>query len=229
MKYIVYHTINIDNQKIYVGVHKTNSEKFDGYLGCGVFSTKPSSYMNPKTAFQSAVKKHGPKKFIRTTIASFDNENEAYDLEKIIVSNDFLKRSDVYNVMTGGYCGNASSQIKEIHQYDLQGNYLKTFDTVNDAGREYGASNGSGICRAIKRDGSYKGFQWSYIKVDFMKEYEKKEETYNQKHILQYDLEMNLIKEWVSFNACAKEFSNIKKVLDNKRVQTKGFIFKYKE
>lgn len=37
MKYIVYLTRNVKNNKIYIGVHKTeNPDIFDGYIGCGV-------------------------------------------------------------------------------------------------------------------------------------------------------------------------------------------------
>ena len=36
-EYIVYMTINLVNNKIYIGVHKTNLEFFDGYLGNGVY------------------------------------------------------------------------------------------------------------------------------------------------------------------------------------------------
>lgn len=36
-KYIVYQTINLVNNKIYIGVHKTvDPTVFDGYIGCGV-------------------------------------------------------------------------------------------------------------------------------------------------------------------------------------------------
>ena len=53
IKFIVYCTTNTVNKKIYIGVHKTsNPDVFDGYLGCGVKITQPSTYMNPKTAFQ---------------------------------------------------------------------------------------------------------------------------------------------------------------------------------
>ena len=59
MEYIVYETTNLVNNKIYIGVHKTeDSNVFDGYIGCGVLMQHPSSYMNPKTPYQFAVKKH---------------------------------------------------------------------------------------------------------------------------------------------------------------------------
>ena len=40
IKYIVYETRNIVNNKIYIGVHHTTTPyEFDNYLGCGVIST----------------------------------------------------------------------------------------------------------------------------------------------------------------------------------------------
>ena len=39
MKYIVYKTTNLINNKIYVGVHRTNPDIFDGYKGCVKWST----------------------------------------------------------------------------------------------------------------------------------------------------------------------------------------------
>lgn len=84
MKYIVYLTKNKESKinginRIYVGVHKTeNPNVFDGYIGCGVKIQQASSYMNPKSPFQYAVKKYGVKAFERITLFVFDTPEEAY-------------------------------------------------------------------------------------------------------------------------------------------------------
>lgn len=86
MKYIVYLTINLVNNKKYIGVHKTATpEVFDGYLGCGVERNAPSSYKKSKTPFQYAVNKYGVDAFKRTTLYTFDNEDDAYTIEEILV------------------------------------------------------------------------------------------------------------------------------------------------
>ena len=103
MKYIVYQTVNKINNKIYIGVHgTTNPEEFDGYIGCGVSIYRPATYMNPKTPFQYAVKKYGIKSFIRTTLKIFNTEIDAYDLERWLVDEQFIKREDTYNLILGG-------------------------------------------------------------------------------------------------------------------------------
>lgn len=132
VKYIVYCTTCTVNKFIYVGVHKTNPEYFDGYIGCGIYSNNPSSYNGAKTKFQLAVKQYGPSKFIRTTVAIFDKEEDAFELERHIVNDDFLKRSDVYNVKIGGG-SYPQCPICEVFQYDENGNYVGKFDSIREA------------------------------------------------------------------------------------------------
>ena len=57
MEYIVYETINLVNNKIYIGVHDSN--KFDGYLGNGIWKQNPNSYKKPKTLLGYAINKYG--------------------------------------------------------------------------------------------------------------------------------------------------------------------------
>ena len=74
MKYLVYLTLCIPNNKIYIGVHETvNPDVFDGYIGNGVNIFKPSSYKKSKTPFHYAVNKYGVDAFKRTTLAIFEH------------------------------------------------------------------------------------------------------------------------------------------------------------
>lgn len=172
MKYIVYQTVNKVNNKIYVGVHGTETpDEFDGYIGNGVSIYRPATYLNPKTPFQYAVKKYGIKSFIRTTLKIFDKEEDAYKMEEEIVNEDFLKREDVYNLALGGRLTDCANPRKKVYMYDLDGNFEREFDSVNSAGRFLNPSAvGAGhLPRAIKEGHQFLGHQFSYEKVPFMK------------------------------------------------------------
>ena len=145
-KWIVYNTVNIINNKYYIGVHKTiDPEIFDGYIGCGVMVNSPSSYMYPETPFQSAVKKYGPGNFKRSVLYVFDNAKEAYEKEKEIVNANFVRRKDVYNACLGGA---NTILLNPINQFDLNGNFIKTWDFIIDAADFFGIS-GNAIYREI--------------------------------------------------------------------------------
>lgn len=158
MKYIVYQTTNLINGKIYIGVHKTkNPDIFDSYLGCGVKINMPSSYSNPSSPFQYAVKKYGVKNFKRITLAVFDTAKEALKLEEELVTYEFIKRPDTYNVQLGGKTG---YKYYPINQFDLDGNYLKTWNTMAEAAEFYCVSH-TAILNAVNFKGSCKKYYWS--------------------------------------------------------------------
>ena len=99
--YIVYKTTNLLNGMIYVGVHIQKEERFDGYFG----SNKH---------LRRAIRKYGKENFIRTTLMSDLTKEEAYEIEKLLVCESFIKRVDVYNEKVGGFGG--SSQNREFHR-----------------------------------------------------------------------------------------------------------------
>lgn len=173
MKYIVYQTTNLINNKIYIGQHKTKDpETFDQYLGCGIKVNMPSSYENPCSPLQYAVKKYGVKNFKRTTIAVFDTLEEALELEAKIVNYDFLKRKDTYNAQLGGITG---YKYLPINQFDLQGNFIKTWNNMADAADFYCISH-TAIFNAVTFKGSCKGFFWSkQDKIDITQFLDQKE------------------------------------------------------
>jgi len=164
--YIVYLTINVKNRKIYVGVHGTeNDEIFDGYIGNGLNIYQPSTNKFPKTIFQKAVKKYGFDSFQRITLFRFNNMDDAYEAESIIVNEEFLKRSDVYNMKLGGIISPDCS--KEIHKYDLNGNYLQSWKSIDDAARELGCSSMAISFAHINKSISFNSL-WSTEKVSVL-------------------------------------------------------------
>ena len=164
MKYIVYITTNLKNNKIYIGVHQTeNPEIFDGYLGCGINRYNKSSIYNPKTPFQYAVKKYGFDAFKRSIIQVFNTQQEALELEEQLVNQEFIKRTDTYNITLGG--GMPPLLNKVIYMYDLQGNYIQEFISITDAAKfVQGAANT--ICNAVLHKRTSYDYLWSDLKMD---------------------------------------------------------------
>ena len=238
MKYIVYQTVNKINNKIYIGVHSTENDDFDGYIGNGVNIYRPATYLHPKTPFQFAVKKYGVKNFVRTTIKEFENEKGAYELEAQIVDEEFLKRDDVYNLALGGKLNydNLHNPKKEVHMYDLEGNYIRSFSGINIAARTINpkAENGSHISRAIKTGGVYQNYQWSYEKVPFMKKKKVRKPAenisipYTGPRVGRYDDDGNLLEIFETLTDCRKAgYKNAQRVLNGEREHCLRYCFKY--
>lgn len=134
MKYIVFITTNLKakiegKNRIYIGVHETeNPNKFDGYLGDGVYANQINTFKYPKSAFQWAVKKYGSDSFIRTTLQEFDTHEDAYEYYNKIVDIYFLGQEHIYNLNVG-----KENLYNPIYQFDLKGNLIKKWDRAIDA------------------------------------------------------------------------------------------------
>ena len=88
MLHTIYKITNILNGKIYIGKHSTNDIN-DNYMGSGKYIKK-------------AIVKYGIQNFIKEILFIFNEETEAYVMEKQIVNENFIKRKDVYNAIIGG-------------------------------------------------------------------------------------------------------------------------------
>jgi hypothetical protein len=84
----LYEIRNTLNEDIYIGIHSTNNLD-DGYMGSGKI-------------LHRAMKKYGRKNFKKTILRYFATREELEKAEEVIVTEDFIKRPDVYNVVLGG-------------------------------------------------------------------------------------------------------------------------------
>lgn len=206
MKYIVYKTTNLkckfnNINYYYIGVHRIQDiNKPDGYIGCGVYTNKISTYINPKTPFQCAVKKYGPNAFKNEILYIYDNEIDAYNKEAEIVNEDFIKLPYVYNVALGGklpLCIN-----KPYYKFDLKGNLLESFENIYEIMDKYGYSQRQ-IYYVSTRKHIFDGFIWSSSKkIDYTEYDSNKHGTPKETYL--YNIDGKYIKSFYSRKKCAK-------------------------
>ena len=91
MKYTIYQITNKLNGKIYIGKHQTENIE-DGYFGSGV-------------ALKEAIKKYGKEFFEKEILFVFDTEQEMNEKERELITEEFVKRKDTYNLGVGGEGG----------------------------------------------------------------------------------------------------------------------------
>ncbi len=229
IKWIVYLTINIITNKIYIGIHKTiNPNVFDGYIGCGVNINRPSTYKRSKTPFQYAVNKYGIKAFKRITLMIVDTLDDALKIETILVNKEFVKRRDTYNAVLGGGTPLTGEEGIEVHQYDLNGNYIKTWKSTEDAARYFNIT-GVQIRVACKINRTSCGYFWStilYNKLDISKykSFIKRDKIYK------FDITGKLVTEYNNIKEAANDNDNTSRLILNAiagKSKSRGFYYSY--
>ena len=96
-----------------------------------------------------------------------------------------------------------------ILQYDLQGNFIKEFNSAKQYAEENNLTNGGyiGLCLKRKRPTAY-GYIWKYKTEDYPKVIIPSTKYINNFiPILQYDLQSNFIKEWSSIKIASIELN----------------------
>lgn len=199
MKYIVYCTTNFVNNKIYIGVHKTEDPNiFDGYIGNGVKIGLPGTYMKPKTAFQAAVKKYGVDKFSRKILYIYDTAQEAYLKEKELVDEDFLKLDTNYNMILGG---GEERPTEPINQFSESGEFIKKWQTLEDACSFFNCSM-SAFRTAMHFKEKLLGYFWSRESTIDVTTYSKGD---NKKPVYKYSKTGKLLANYPSLLQASKD------------------------
>lgn len=170
----MYITINQCNGKFYIGVHETNPEIFDGYIGLGIYRESDAKRKRRENnAFANAVVKYGYENFKRTTIKTFPGTKEgkemAFAYEGMIVTETLIKSKQCYNTSVGGEMG-GMLPFKRVYKYDQTGNFLQSYACAKEAAINIqNVTNVKSATSSIKNCclGHTKtafGFVWSYEK-----------------------------------------------------------------
>lgn len=202
MKYIVYRTTCLINNKIYVGVHHTDDPNvFDGYLGRGLWKNHTRYIKNPIAPFHCAVRKYGVENFKREVlfIYPYDKEGEekAYNKEAEIVDEAFVARDDTYNVALGGK--GRPRPARKVYQFDFNGKLIAEYINALYAAKSVEV-NISNINGAIIYKRTSANSLWSDKPNININEYTI---TSHNKYYL-YDSEGNYIRTCESNEECVK-------------------------
>lgn len=108
MHFYTYKITNLLNGKIYIGVHKTSNLE-DGYMGSG-------------KALKNAIAKYGVENFKKDILMFHESEDDMFEIEALIVDQEFVDRKDTYNIKLGGFGGfdyinskmNSDKQYRDI-------------------------------------------------------------------------------------------------------------------
>ena len=227
---IIYKVTNLQNLKVYIGqtINKFEKRKIKHYSEAKLY---------PKLPFARALIKYDQDDMLWEIIDGANNKYELDEKEKFWIwfynSND---SKHGYNCTIGGKSIHLSAEReaqrinkikKEVHQYDLNGKYLKTYISTKYAMQEF--NDVGGIITKVARKNGYSktayGFRWSYSKV------EQLSFTTNKRKVNVYDLNMKLIDECDSVSEASRltkiPTTNISKCCKGKMNRAKNFKFKY--
>ena len=106
MNHYVYETTNLINGKKYIGKRSCHcSIQDDKYMGSGNLIVK-------------AIKKYGVENFKKDILQICENEDMAYEWEKVYIEQvRAYDNSNYYNIAFGG-CGFSSGQVKNMWKND---------------------------------------------------------------------------------------------------------------
>lgn len=145
-----------------------------------------------------------------------------------------------------GKFGKQNANSKRVVQYDLDGNFIKIWDSISDASRFLECKPCSISICANGRSRMSNGFQWRFFSAESFSEkipsikdksgntvvYNKRSYSHHVRKISQYSKSGQLINVWDNYKQLEKEgFSNgnIYKCLNGKYKSAYGYIWKYSD
>jgi len=150
------------------------------------------------------------------------------------VSMTEIIKNKISKSLKGKYIGSNSTNAKNIYKYSIQGEFIKKYNSILDVCKELKSTHSN--FRFINKPIFYKGFLFTRTlltdkEIDYFKKFKACKKYWCRKPILQYDKNLNLIKEWASCEEASVHFQissgALNQALKGKVKKCKNFIWKY--
>ena len=228
LKFLVYKHTNLINNKVYIGITSQIPEKRWGKNG--------KNYIE-SVKFYSAIKKYGWNNFKHEILYKGLSNKEAIDIEESLILH-YQKLGKSYNLIPNVYTNLGESRKRKVIVYNIYGEYINTYESIHSAAINLKLTE-SNINSALKN-------KYGCVQIKGMIFLESEEELQRKlklvkekgkcyhKHILQYDLNGNLLNEYFSMKDCIQKTGYNRSTIIN-ALCTKsyngialGYIWKYK-
>ena len=190
-KYCIYVLENKVNGMKYIGQTKNLSRRKSSHIG------KLNKDNHPNAKLQKDWIKYGKKSFAFNVIEYCDKSSA--DEKEMYYISFFDTVNNGYNISKGGTNGNNFPR-KRIKQYDLNGNFIRIWESAAEVSRYYGINRAT-ISRAVKYHRKALNYQWCYENEEVNGFYARK----NQYPIAQYDRNNNMIKVYKNLDDIIKQ------------------------
>lgn len=216
------------NGKLYIGQTKTNLNYRWGSNGC--------RYKGQ--VFYNAIQKYGWNNIKHILLFEKLSHDEANIIEQELIKKYQTTNSNYgYNIASGGSCGPSA---QEIHQYNLSGDYITSFKSVEEAEQILNINHRSiysSICLNDNSDDNFStrsagGFLWSYDKSNKIKSFKDS----RKREIHRYDLSGKYIDSFnsatdakISLSSLNISLSAIYSCLNGDSQSCSGFMWSYEK
>lgn len=139
----VYKTINLKNNKEYIGVRSHPNPDEDNYLGSG-------------TCILNVIKKEGIENFKKIILKKFDTREKAVEYESFLLTEEYCNNPNTYNIINTGSDGFNKHCFRKDLWYDYFDEIRKKYiqgKTLKELGKIYNCDRGTikNICNDLLR------------------------------------------------------------------------------
>ena len=206
----IYKFENQINHKIYIGQAENLRKRYKKHFS----NIKDNSHQED---FYKALREYGWDNFSYEILEKFSpaeyNEEKLDNLECFYIKKYNSLKPNGYNMTEGGHHHASINKIISVRQYDLQGNFIKEYESIAQARRETLVDDTSIVACCKQRGRKTAGnYQWRYTSDNISKLEDISNEVRKINiNIYQYDLQGNFIKKYSCLDYILIEHSSWEK------------------